>query len=86
MANQVEIDQLNVRMHQFGGKVYRDALASGLTWDEIICALGTTSKALASGAVKAGNGSPHDVFERAHKVFTMGFNRQVVFVREDIQH
>lgn len=83
---QSEIDQLQLKMHQFGEQVYRDALASGLTWDEAVCALGTTAKALAKLAANAGDGTTKNCIERAQKVMTMGFGREVLFVREDLEH
>jgi hypothetical protein len=85
-SDQEDIERLKVQMHIFGVKVFRDAIASGLRWDEIICSLGTVSKSLTSQASTKGNWSPEDAQSRAKKVFEMGFNRLVVFYREDIKH
>lgn len=58
-------------------KVIQAAMASGLTWDESVAALGVSAKVLAEGAAKDGDGSMDDCQAHAQKRFAEGFAQHV---------
>jgi hypothetical protein len=45
------------KLGELAARVVKDALASGLSWDEAIVAFGVASKAMAAKAATQGNGT-----------------------------
>lgn len=58
-------------------KIVQVGMASGLTWDETVAALGVAAKVLANGAANEGDGSKPDCHQYAQKRFAEAFAQDV---------
>lgn len=74
------MSKLQTNIGLLAAKVFKEAMASGLTWDESIAALGVAAKVLADGAEKEGDGTTPDCHAHAQKRFAEGFAQQVQVV------
>lgn len=74
------MNKLHQAMGSLASKVIQAAMASGLSWDESVAALGLASKALADGAAKDGDGTITDCHAHAQKRFAEGFAQPVQWV------
>lgn len=80
------MSKLHQDMGALASKVIQAAMASGLSWDESVAALGLATKALADGAAKDGDGTVADCHAHAQKRFTEAFAQEVqlVFAGSDL--
>jgi hypothetical protein len=60
-----------------------EAIAAGLTWDEVVVVFGLASKALAQAAVAAGEGAEVDCIAHARKRLEEAFAQDVRVVTAD---
>lgn len=78
--------ELKQNIGNLARQIIETAMASGLTWDEAIAAMGVASKALAITATSNGDGPAGDCQVHAQKRFTEGFSQevQIVFASSDL--
>ncbi len=74
-------------VHKLGGlaaRVVEDALASGLTWDQAILALGVAGKANAANAASQGSGTPEECLARAERRLKEGMDRSADILKANL--
>lgn len=78
--------ELKMKIGELAGKLIREAMESGLTWDESVAAIGLAAKALSTGATKEGDGTPESCQAHAKKRLDEAFAQdvQMVFAGADI--
>ncbi len=69
--------ELHQKIGAMAAETVKLALASGLSWDEAVAALGVASKALAVQASKQGDGAQADCVAHAAKRFTEGMKQDM---------
>lgn len=63
------------KLGSLSARVVEDALASGLTWDQAILALGVAARAISANAASQGGATPDDYALRAEKRLKEGMDR-----------
>ncbi len=63
------------KLGTLAARVVEDALASGLSWDQAIVALGVAAKAMSAKAATQGGASPADYALHAEKRLKEGMDR-----------
>lgn len=79
-------NELKLQVGKLASEIIQAAMASGLSWDETVAAMGVASKALVVEAQQDGDGSFEDRLAHAQKRFAEGLsqNARVVFGQSDI--
>ncbi|MEM5426761.1 hypothetical protein [Paraburkholderia ferrariae] len=70
-------DELRERIGVVAGKLVQAAMASGLTWEEIVAAFGLAAKATAQAAATAGHATPSKCVALARNCLEDGFAQDV---------
>ncbi|MEX3985997.1 hypothetical protein AB4Y45_44820 [Paraburkholderia sp. EG287A] len=76
-------DDLREKIGAVAGKLVQDAMATGLTWEEIVVAFGLAAKATAQAAASAGDAPASECVARARICFEGAFSLDVHVVIAD---
>ncbi|SEI14582.1 hypothetical protein [Paraburkholderia hospita] len=81
------MSELNSKIGFVAGMLVRQAMNSGLAWDEAVAAFGLAAKAAAQAAASAGDGSAAECVDQARMRFEEAFAQdvRVVVVGADMQ-
>lgn len=69
------------KLGELAARVVKDALASGLSWDEAIVAFGVASKAMAAKAATEGNGTLEECTAHAQGRLQFGMDHSSEVLR-----
>ena len=76
-------DELRAKIGVVAGKLVQEAMATGLTWEEIVAAFGLAAKATAQAAASAGDAPMSECVARARSCFDDAFAQDVHVVIAD---
>jgi len=76
-------DELKARIGVIAGKLAQEVIASGLTWDDAVVALGLAAKAVAQAAAGAGHEPASECVALARRRFEDAFARDVSVIVAD---
>ena len=68
------------KLGTLAARVVEDALASGLTWDQAVVALGVAAKAMSAKAASGGGGTPAEYALHAEKRLKEGMDRSAAIL------
>ena len=69
------------KLGSLAARVVEDALASGLSWDQAIVALGVAAKAMSAKAASQGGAAPSDYALYAEKRLKEGMDRSAAVLK-----